>query len=111
VPISIDIIDPNNNFFHAGDTVSDTSGNFALPYTPDVSGKYQILVSFAGTKAYYPCSTTAYLEAVEPAQATAQPTQQAQSLADTYILPGIIGIIVAIIAGFTVIALMIRKRP
>jgi hypothetical protein len=112
VPISIDVIDPNNNFFHVGETISDTNGNFALPFTPDVPGMYKVMVTFAGTKAYYPSSGTAYLNAIEPAQATAQPTQQLlQSTADTYILPGIIGIIVAIIAGFTVLALMIRKRP
>ncbi len=112
VPISIDVIDPNNNFFHVGDTVSDIYGNFALPYTPDVPGLYKVLVTFAGSKAYYPSYSTAYLNAIEPAQVTAQPTAEpVQSIADTYFIPAIIGVIVAIVAVGAVLALLMRKRP
>lgn len=112
VPISIDVIDPNNNFFHVGDTVSDSNGNFAIPYTPDVSGSYKVLVTFAGTNSYYPSYGSAYMNAVEPAQVTAQPTAQPiQSMADLYLLPGIIGVVVAVLAVGAVIILMLRKRP
>jgi len=112
VPISIDVIDPNNNFFHVGDTVSDTNGNFAIPYTPDIPGSYKVLVTFAGTNSYYPSYGSAYLNAIEPAQVTAQPTAQPiQSMADLYLLPGIIGVIVAVLAVGAVIILMLRKRP
>ena len=44
------------------------------------------------------------------ATATPQPTQ-APSMADQYLLPGIIGIIVAIIVVGAIIILALRKRP
>jgi hypothetical protein len=67
---------------------------------------------FAGSESYYPSqATTAF--AVDEAEATPAPTDApAQSAADMYLLPGIIGIIVAIaVVGAVLALLVIKKRP
>jgi len=57
VPVSIDSIDPNGNYVHLGDAVSDTSGFYSLSWTPpDVPGKYTIIATFAGSNSYYSSS-------------------------------------------------------
>jgi hypothetical protein len=112
VPVSIDVIDPNGNFFHVGDVTSDVNGNYAIPYIPDVPGNYKILANFAGSKSYGPSYATAYLTAVESYSATTQPTTQpVQSLADQYFLPAIIVVIIVVIAIGLANLLMLRKRP
>jgi hypothetical protein len=112
VEVTLDVIDPNGNFFNIGTTTSDINGNYALPYTPDVPGTYKILATFAGSRAYGPSRATTYLEAVAAPEATAQPTAAPASVADMYLLPGIIGIIIAIIiVGIVLALLLIRKRP
>jgi hypothetical protein len=53
VPVSIDAMDPNNNYVHLGDTTSDSSGNFKLACTPAINGTYTVYATFAGSGAYY----------------------------------------------------------
>jgi heme/copper-type cytochrome/quinol oxidase subunit 1 len=44
--------------------------------------------------------------------ATIAPTAApVQSVADTYFVPAVAGIVVIIIVGFAIMALMIRKKP
>ena len=112
VPITLDVIDPNGNFFNIGTTTSDSNGNYALPYTPDVPGTYKILATFAGSKAYGPSYATTYLDAVAAPSATAQPTATPTSVADMYFVPAIAGIIIAIImVGVILAILLLRKHP
>jgi len=47
------VLDPNNNFYQVGTATSDATGFFSLDFTPEVPGKYTIIASFAGSKAYY----------------------------------------------------------
>ena len=69
------------------------------------------MASFAGSGSYYGSSAeTAVYVGEAHATATPQPTQ-APSMADQYLLPGIIGIIVAIIVVGAVIILVLKKRP
>jgi hypothetical protein len=112
VPVSLDTVDPNGNYFHIGDVTSDMNGNYGLPFTPDVPGTYQIIATFAGSKSYGPSSATTYL-AVGEAAATPAPTATPQppSMADLYFVPATIGIIIAVIVVGLVIILMLRKRP
>ena len=111
VEVTIDTIDPNGNFVHIGSVTSDINGNYALPYTPEVPGNYQIIATFAGSKAYGPSSATAYLSVGEAASSTPAPTTEPQSVADMYLVPATIGIIVAIAVATIVIVLALRKRP
>jgi len=111
VPVSIDIIDPNNNFFNVGSVTSDIHGNFAIPFTPSVPGTYQVIATFAGSGAYGPSSATTYINVGEAAPAPATATPTPVSIADQYFVPATIGIIVAIIAIGAVTILALRKRP
>ena len=53
VEVTLDAIDPNNNFVHIGTATSDTSGLFSYVFTPEIPGKYTIIATFAGSKSYY----------------------------------------------------------
>ncbi|MCW4028488.1 MAG: PQQ-binding-like beta-propeller repeat protein [Candidatus Bathyarchaeota archaeon] len=112
VPVTVTAIDPNGNFQNVGETVSDMYGNYAIPYTPEVPGTYQILASFAGTKGYGPSSSSTYFTAGDaptaPPVATSQPTE---SVADMYFVPAVIGIVIAIVLVGVANVLLLRKRP
>jgi outer membrane protein assembly factor BamB len=111
IPITVSVIDPNGNNYPVGTTTSDASGAFKLAFNPQVPGEYTIIASFTGTGSYYGSSaeTAVY---VGEAHATATPTPTpVQSMADLYLVPGIIGIIIAIIAVGAVIIIALRKRP
>ncbi len=112
VEVTLDVIDSNGNFRNIGTTTSDSNGFYSYGWKPDIAGIYTVIASFNGTKSYFPShSETAFIVDEAPA-ATDQPgTQQQTSIADTYLLPGIIGIIVAIAIVGVVLLMAIRKRP
>jgi hypothetical protein len=111
VTVTIDAIDPNNNFIHIGTTTSDASGTFGLAWLPpNIPGKYNIIATFAGSESYYGSYAETYAFIKETPAATPAPTPPPASIADIYILPGIIGIIVAIAVVGIIIILMLRKR-
>jgi hypothetical protein len=111
VEVTLSVLDPNNNNYEIGKTTSDASGTYKLAFIPPVPGEYTVVATFAGSKSYWP-STAETSFAIESIQASATPApQQTQSVADTYILPGIIAIIIAIAVGFAVTILVLRKRP
>jgi hypothetical protein len=111
VPVIVSVVDPNGNYYTVGTTTSDTSGAFKLAFDPQVPGEYTIMASFAGSGSYYGSyAETAVYVGEAHATATPQPTQ-APSMADQYLLPGIIGIIVAIIVVGAVIIFALKKRP
>jgi outer membrane protein assembly factor BamB len=111
VPVSLSAIDPNGNLVTIGTTASDMNGNYGLLFKPDVPGTYQIIASFAGSKAYGSSQSTTYLSVGEAPTVTPGPTATPESAADMYIIPATIGIIVAIVIAAIVIVLALRKRP
>jgi hypothetical protein len=110
VPVTLTAVDPNGNLVNVGNTTSDKYGNYGLSYTPEVSGKYQIIATFAGSNSYGPSSSTTYLTVAEGPTLTPAPTPLAQSVADTYIVPGIIAIIIVIVLVGVANILLLRKR-
>jgi hypothetical protein len=112
VEVTLYVVDANMNAREIGTaTTSVENGAFAYAWTPDIPGTYYLYAEFKGSKAYYGShAETAFVvdEAIEPA--TPPPTSTTGSLADAYILPGIIGIIVAVVVIGLVIILMLRKR-
>jgi hypothetical protein len=111
VPVTISVIDSNGNNRAIGTTFSDINGMYSLTWLPDIPGNFTVTASFQGTNSYYPSSAETSFHVSEPAATpTPQPIQQA-SMADLYLVPGIIGIIVAIIVVGAVIILALRKRP
>jgi hypothetical protein len=113
IPVSIDVIDPNNNYQHVGDTTSDGSGAYGFTWTPTVAGDYKIIATFGGSASYGMSWAQTYAT-VSDAQATsALPTQTTltgiatQSDIMTYMAIAVIAIIIAI-AIATV--LMLKKK-
>lgn len=112
VEVSLIALDPNGNLAPIGNATSDINGNFGLPYTPEVPGTYQIIASFAGSKAYGPSTSTTYLTVGEAAATAAPyPTPLPQSVVDMYFIPAIVGLFVFVAIIGAVIILLIRKRP
>ena len=112
VEVSIDVIDANGNYRHVGTTTSDSTGKYSYSWSPDITGKYTVIATFAGSKAYYASfDETSFV--VDPAAATATPlATPAQSMADLYFVPATIGIVVAIvIVGAVLALLLLRKKP
>ena len=111
VEVTLSVLDANNNYREIGKTTSDSAGHFSFMWTPDISGKYTIYASFAGSKAYWPSHAETAFGVSEAPQI--QPTEtpiQTPSMADLYLVPGIIAIIAAIAIVGAVIVLMLRKR-
>ncbi|MDD3791871.1 MAG: PQQ-binding-like beta-propeller repeat protein [Candidatus Bathyarchaeota archaeon] len=108
VPVDIYALDANNNYRFLGTAMSDSSGFYSLEWTPDIPGKYTVIATFAGSKAYYPSSAVNAFT-VSEAQPTSEPEPtQPPSMADLYFLPmSIITLVVIIVIGAL---LLLRKR-
>ncbi len=75
VPVELSVIDTNGNERTIGTTTSDSSGTFSYQWTPDITGKYTVTATFAGTNSYWPSySETTF--AVDPATSTPIPLNQ-----------------------------------
>jgi outer membrane protein assembly factor BamB len=112
VKVSIDVIDSNGNYRNIGTATTDSSGTYRLTWTPDISGDYTVIATFAGTNGYWSSYAEEGFTVMEEPAVTPAPTQaQNTSAADTYLLPGIIAIIVAIAIGFAITILVLKKRP
>jgi len=110
VEVILETYDPNGNFYEIGNTTSDITGQFALPFTPEVPGMYTIIATFKGSEAYGGSFAYTYINVEEAPQATPTPTPLPPSTADLYLVPATIGIIVAIAVATLIIVLMLRKR-
>jgi hypothetical protein len=110
VPVTLYVLDSNNNYYPIGTTTSNADGTFGFTWTPDIPGDFKVTASFEGSDSYYPSSAGTYFYASEAPQATPEPTPIPASMADIYILPGIIGIIIAIVVVGLLLFLLLRKR-
>jgi hypothetical protein len=110
VPVDISVLDSNGNQYSIGTTTTNAMGVYGLTWTPDISGNFTVFATFGGTQSYYGSSASACFYASEAPAATPAPTSPPASMADLYLLPGIAGIIIAIIVVGVVLALMLRKR-
>ena len=110
IPVTISVIDANGNYRIIGTTTSDSDGFFSLNWKPDIEGKYKVDTSFGGSESYYPShAVTAFY--VDSAAATPSPAPIAtQSMADSYLLPSVVAIIVAIAVVGVVLALLVKKK-
>ena len=110
VEVTISVLDPNGNCYDVGTTTSTIDGFYKLSFTPSVPGEYYVYASFEGSESYWPSNAVTAINVEEAPAATAEPTPMPTSMADIYILPGIIAIIIAIVVIGLVIILMLRKR-
>jgi hypothetical protein len=111
IEVTLAVIDSNGNYRTIGTTTSNTEGFYTFAWTPDITGTYEVYASFDGSQSYWPSqAVTSFIVDENASTSTSQPNQTI-SLADQYILPGIVAIIVVIAVGFAVTILVLRKRP
>ena len=108
VSVSLDAIDPNNNYIHLGDAITNEKGLYSYVWMPpNVPGVYDVTATFAGTNGYWPSQTETTMVIESPAAtATPQPLL-AQPPLEMYIA----GLGAAIIIAIAVAVLLLRKRP
>jgi hypothetical protein len=112
VPVTITVLDPNNNVYEVATATSDANGFFSTNFVPSVPGQYTVTATFAGSKSFYSSHAETAINVGNAPTGTPQPTQAATTMADQYLLPGIVGIIVAIaIVGVVLALLVTKKRP
>ena len=112
VEVTLSVLDANDNYRTIGTTTSNSDGVFTFNWKPDIEGQYTVYAIFGGSKSYYPShAATSFTVDPAPAATTTPQTTQASNAADLYLLPGIIGIIIAIAIVGVVLLLAIRKRP
>jgi uncharacterized protein GlcG (DUF336 family) len=111
VPLTVSVVDSNGNYRVVGTATSDSSGHYSYIWKPDITGAFQIYVTFAGSAAYFGSSATAtfYSDTASATQAPA--ATQAPTAADLYFIPAIVGVIIAIIVVGAVLALLVTKKP
>jgi hypothetical protein len=107
VKVSLDALDPNNNFVHIGDATTDLTGQYRFGWTPDIEGTYTIVASFYNTEAYYG-STAETGILVSPAAATPTPPPTAPVPPD-YTMT-LIGIAIAIIIAIAIAAIYMKRK-
>jgi hypothetical protein len=110
VQVTLIAVDPNNNIQAIGEATTNSLGQYSFLWEPAIPGVYTITAQFEGSDSYWSSQASSAFAVVEP-EPTAQPPAQADSAADLYFVPAVAGIIVAIIIGFALLALMIKKKP
>jgi len=110
VEVVLSVVDPNNNEYEIGRTTSDVTGAFGFAYEPLVPGTYQLTATFEGSRSYGNSFATTYFTVEEAPAATAEPTPPPASVADTYFVPAVAGIIVAIVVAVLALWLLLKKR-
>ena len=111
VTISLDVIDSNNNFRNIGTTTSDITGAFSYVWQPDIPGKYTLIATFPGSESYYSSSIETAFYANEPVPTATANLVVNSPPTEMYFAISTIAIIIAILIGFAVTILMLRKRP
>ena len=110
VPVSIDVLDPNGNYKHIADVTSDVSGTFSYLWTPEITGKYSVTATFAGSSSY----SSSYGETavgVVAAPEVPTPTEPEAPVDNTMLLYGILAaVVIAIILAIVAILSVLRKR-
>jgi hypothetical protein len=110
VEVVLETLDSNGNFYEIGRTTSDINGNYGIMWEPPVPGEYQIIATFAGSASYGPSQATTYMGVSAAPEPTSAPTPTPASIVETYFVPAVIGIIIAIVLAVLAIWLMLRKR-
>jgi hypothetical protein len=112
VTVNIDVIDSNGNYRTIGTTTTtDAKGQYNLIWTPDISGNYQVIASFAGTNGYWPSSATTAFNVMEAAATPTPVPTTPPTMADLYFVPAIAGLFVFVAIIGVVIILVLSKRP
>jgi outer membrane protein assembly factor BamB len=108
VPVSLYVLDSNNNYRPIHTITSDASGMFTYTWTPDIPGDYTVVAIFAGSESYYSSSAETSFHANAPAPTATPPAYPVPvDYTMTIVGMGIAIIIVVVIVG---ILLLLRKK-
>jgi hypothetical protein len=106
VPVSLDVLDSNNNWVHIGDVTTDAySGTFGLTWEPEIPGQYKVTATFLGDDSYGSSSATTYVSVTEAPAASPTP-EPPQAPTDympimySILVVGIIAIVIGLLALF-----------
>jgi len=118
VPVTLTAVGPDGSVTNIGTTTSNYQGHFGFQWTPTTQGLYTIYATFAGSNSYWASSastsatystvSTSTTTTAAPSTTTAAQSSVSNSDLMTYLIVGVIAIIVAI-AIATV--LIIRRKP
>ncbi len=108
--ITLSVVDANGNYRDIGTTNSDADGFYSFSWQPDIDGKYTVYASFGGSASYYPSHAVSAFLIDLPTQTPAQTADPQQLVSEMYFIPAVIAIIIAIIVGFALTILVLRKR-
>ena len=106
VPVTIDVLDSNGNYRNIGTATTDSSGFFKFMWTPDITGEYTVIATFAGSKGYWPSFAETAFGVDEAPEAPATPEPITLPPTEMYILYATI----AIIATIVIIGLLILRK-
>jgi outer membrane protein assembly factor BamB len=111
VTVNLHVIDSNNNFRDIGTATTNDDGFFSLNWKPEISGKYTVYATFAGSDSYYSShAVTAF--SVDDAAPTSSPAPvTVLPPTEMYIAAGVVAIIVAVALVGALMLIAIRKRP
>jgi hypothetical protein len=112
VTVTLDIIDANGNYRNIGSATTDLSGKFSFAWKPDITGKYTLIASFAGSNSYGSSFAESSFQVDQTPQIT--PTSEPiieKPMTDTYVLGTGIAIIAAIAVVGAILAMLVKKRP
>jgi outer membrane protein assembly factor BamB len=115
VPVTITVIDPNNNWFNLGTVTSDEKGNFGFSWTPTIAGQYKISATFSGDDSYGSSWATTYATVNDAPEAA--PTQEPIRLDETTntlmmaVVAGVVAIIIVVAVIGVLIMNTLKKRP
>jgi hypothetical protein len=113
VPVTISVLDSNNNQRPIGTTTTDASGAFSFTWKPDIPGNFIVTATFGGSGAYFGSYGETSMYASNPPSTPVPTATTASNFATTtdlllYIVSSAIAIIIAIaIVGL----LILRKHP
>ncbi len=110
IPVSIDAVDPNGNYIHIGDAVSDASGTYSYTWTPTNAGDYTITATFMGDESYGSSWAETHTTVVEAPAATSSPSPISFESINNNITTTMILGVVAIIAVILIIGLLILRK-
>ncbi len=111
VEVMLSVVDSNGNYRNIGTATTDAHGFYSLQWTPDISGKYSVIATFAGNKGYWSSSAEAAFAVQESATTPTPQLTQPPSVSETYFLPAIAGLFLAVIVSIILTLLVLRKRP
>ncbi len=70
VPVTLTALDPNGNTQNIGTVTSDTTGGYAIAWTPPVPGVYRITATFAGSNSYFRSSSETHIDRIQSGSGT-----------------------------------------